>query len=101
MEKQQQQETEKQEETKQDQEKPKMEILESGVNERDEPKGLNLPQKPDTTDATSSPPAGALLPKTDGTADGEKLLAQHTDGSGVPVWVRAPLMMLLLACVTV
>ncbi|KEG05535.1 hypothetical protein DQ04_20761000 [Trypanosoma grayi] len=82
-------------------EKQKEEILESEVSERDEQKGLNRPHQPDTTDATSNPPAGALLPKTDGTADGEKLLAQHTDGSDVPAWVRAPLMLLLMACVAV
>ncbi|KEG07940.1 hypothetical protein DQ04_08421000 [Trypanosoma grayi] len=85
----------------QESEKQKEGILESEVSERDGEKGLNRPQQPDTTDATSNPPAGASLPTADGTADGEKLLAQHTDGSDVPAWVRAPLMLLLLlmACV--
>ncbi|KEG06596.1 hypothetical protein DQ04_13141000, partial [Trypanosoma grayi] len=74
-------EREKQGDTNDNQEKTKQGILESEVSERDEQEGLNRPQLPDTTDAATTPPAGALLPKTDGTADGEKLLAQHTDGS--------------------
>ncbi|KEG05514.1 hypothetical protein DQ04_21091000 [Trypanosoma grayi] len=81
--------------------KKQKEILESKVSERDEQKGLNRPHQPDTTDGTSNSPAGASLPKTDDTADGEKLLAQHTDGSGVPARVRAPLLLLLMACVAV
>ncbi|KEG06597.1 hypothetical protein DQ04_13141010 [Trypanosoma grayi] len=84
---------------KQGQEKPTEEILENEVSERDGEKGLNRPHQPDTTDGTTTPPAGALLPKTDGTADGETPLAQHTDGSSA-AWVRA-LLMLLLACVAV
>ncbi|KEG06919.1 hypothetical protein DQ04_11661020 [Trypanosoma grayi] len=82
-------------------EKQKEGILESEGSERDGEKGLTRPHQPDTTDGTATPPAGALLPKTDGTADGEKLLAQHTDGSDVPAWERAPLMLLLMACVAV
>ncbi|KEG05795.1 hypothetical protein DQ04_18371000, partial [Trypanosoma grayi] len=74
-------ESEKQRDTNEDHEKQKEEILESEVSERDEQKGLNRPQQQGTIDVpATTPPVPVLLPKSDGTADGEKLLAQHTDG---------------------